>query len=173
MRKYYINTKEKECFPFDEWITKLEMRAFGWADKDHVIDYLNEYDVTVDWERSTAKVNQRMKRYAVFKRVEPYSGNFLFNILEFFMKIQSWIRRKLIILFWFIDVLLFGIGFIYLFGGKGMNEYIALGLYLFAFIYAPSLVISLLGFLTRVIFRIDAKLKDSLEANGYMREQDF
>ncbi|MDE5765711.1 MAG: hypothetical protein K2I17_00920 [Clostridia bacterium] len=173
MREFYIQTKEKECFPFDEWITKLEMRAFGWADRDHVTDYLDEYDVTIDWDRSTAYVNRRFKTYAVFKRINPYCGNFLFKLLEIIMTIQSWIRRKLIILFWFIDVILFGIGIIYLIGGAGMNVYIALGLGVLAFVYLPSIIIAVLGFLTRVVFRLDAKLKDNLEANGYMREQDF
>ena len=173
MREYFIKTKEKECFPFDEWITSLEMRAFGWADRKHRTDWLDEYAITIDWESSTAHVRQRFKIYRVFKRIEPYSGNFLFKLLEVCMAIQSWIRRKLIILFWFIDVLLFGIGILYLLGGSGMNEYIALGIWVLSFVYLPSLIIAALGFLTRKIFGIDRKLKDNLEANGYMREQDF
>ncbi len=171
--EFYVQTKQKECFPFDEWITKLEMRAFGWSDREHTVDYLNEYDVTIDWDSSKAYVNRKFKTYATFKRITPYSSNILFKILEFIMAIQSWIRRKLIILLWFIDVILFGIGLVYLINGAGMNEYIALGIGVFAFIYLPSVIIAVLGFLTRVIFRLDDKLKDNLEANGYMREQNF
>lgn len=173
MKEYFIKSKDKECFPFDEWITVLEMRAFGWADRKHRTDWLDEYDINIDWENSKANVTQRSKHYRVFKRIEPYSGNFLLKALEVIMAIQSWIRRKMIILLWFIDVLLFGIGLLYLFNGAGMNEYITLGIAVFAFIYLPSFIIAALGFLTRKIFGIDEKLKDELEANGYMREQDF
>lgn len=52
MKEYFIKSKDKECFPFDEWITSLEMRAFGWADKKHRTDWLDEYDITIDWENS-------------------------------------------------------------------------------------------------------------------------
>lgn len=149
------------------------MRAFGWADRDHVTDYLDEYDVTIDWDRSKASVSQRFKRYAVFKRISPYTSNILFKFLEVLMSIQSWIRRKLIILFWFIDAILFGIGALFLISGSGMNEYIALGLGLFAFIYLPSVITAVLGFLTRLVFRLDSKLKDDLEENGYLRDQEF
>ncbi|MDE6690345.1 MAG: hypothetical protein K2K04_00085 [Clostridia bacterium] len=173
MKEFYIQTKEKECFPFDEWITKLEMLAFGWADRDHFIDYSDEYSVTIDWEKSTANISRKFKVYAVFKRIQPYSGNFLFKLLEILMSVQSWIRRKLILLFWFIDVLLLGIGALFLFNGAGMNEYIILGLVVLAFVYLPSLIIAALGFLTRKIFRLDELLKDELEKNGYMREQNY
>lgn len=169
--EYYIKSKSKECLPFDEWITKLEMRAFGWMDCDCRVDWLDEYDITIDWDGSKAYVKQKFNVSNVFKRIEPYGGNILFKFLEFLMNVQSWIRRKLIILLWFIDAILFGIGLLYLFNGAGMNEYIAYGIAVFAFVYAPSLIILVLGFLTRKIFRLDEKLKDRLEANGYMREQ--
>ena len=149
------------------------MRAFGWADRDYFTDWLDEYDVTIDWDSSKAYVHQRFKTYAVFKRIKPYTFNPLFNLLEIIMSIQSWIRRKLIFLLFGIDLLLFGIGIFYFIGGKGMNEYIYYGLAVLAFVYLPSIAIAFLGFLTRKIFHIDEKLKDNLEANGYMREQDI
>lgn len=173
MNKFYIETKEKECYPFDTWITKLEMRAFGWTVKDDEIEYLDEYDVTIDYDRSTANIKQRFKFNAIFKRVEPYSNSGLFDFLEVIMSIFSWIRRKLIILLSILDLFFLVIGLLFVFNGAGMNEYLAIGLYLLLSIYLPSLIIAILGFTVRKILRLDKKLKDSLEENGYRREQNL
>ncbi|MDE7330020.1 MAG: hypothetical protein K2N30_02830 [Clostridia bacterium] len=173
MKKYLIQTVDKEYYPFDKWITCLEMRAFGWQCKGDKTDWYDEYFIDIDWDTGRGSVSQKFKSYTRFVRVKPYSGNVLFNMVEFLMKIQSWIRRKLIILFWAIDFLLFAIGALFLFGNGEFNEYLALGIYVFLFVYAPSLVYAVLGFLIRKIFRLESKLKDALEYNGYAREQDL
>lgn len=174
-KKFYIETKVKECLPFDTWITKLEMRAFGWKCKGDFTEYENTYDIEIDWEKETATAKRRFTNYTSFKRIKPY-GNFLLKMWEFFMKIQSWIRRKLEFLFF--GLVLIGIG-------VGVFEIVAMSdkaqgvatlmypLYVLLFIYVPSLFYALMGFLTRVIFRLDKKVKDDLDKNGYAREQDI
>lgn len=173
MGEYRIERKERDYYLFDKWITNLEMRAFGWHNQGDATEWYDEYDIEINWETGKGSVRQRFRDYTTFARIKPYSFNVLFNILEFFMNIQSWIRRKLIILLWFIDVLLFGIGIFMFLGGSGMNEYISLGVAVFAFIYGPSLVYALLGFAVRKIFSIESKLEDSLERNGYERKQNL
>lgn len=168
MAKYVIKTKYKECLPFDEWITKLEMRAFGWVYKGVDITYLDSYDVTIDWDTKTATASRRRNVDNTFKRIEPYSFNIVFATLEFMMTIQSWIRRKLI-------ALLFGLVLIGTVLGIIQQQYAIVGAAagILAFIYAPSLIYVILGFATRKIFGIDKKLLNRLERNGYAREQDI
>ena len=166
--KYHIITKKKECLPFDEWITKLEMRAFGWRYRGCKTTYFDSYTIDIDWERETATATQDRRHDNVFKRISPYSFNPLFKIAEALMSIQSWIRRKLIFLLWGLTALALIIGVI-----TGDGETIGLACAVIAFVYLPSLFYAALGFILRKIFRIDAKLAKSLERNGYAAEQDF
>lgn len=168
MAKYVIKSKYKECLPFDEWITKLEMRAFGWVYRGVDVTYFDSYDVTIDWDAGTGSATQRSRADNTFKRIEPYSYNIVFNILEILMSIQSWIRRKLIALFFGLVLIGGVIGII-------TQDYavIGAGVGIVAFIYVPSLFYVVAGFLTRKLFRLDEKLKERLEDNGYAREQEF
>ena len=83
--KYVIRTKYKECLPFDEWITKLEMRAFGWVYRGVNVEYLNYYDVEIDWDNNRATAKRGKSVDNTFKRIEPYSFNPIFKIVEFLM----------------------------------------------------------------------------------------
>lgn len=167
MAKYIIKSKYKECLPLDEWITKLEMRAFGWVYRGIDVTYFDSYDISIDWDTGKGTATQNKRVDNTFKRIEPYSYNIIFNLLEILMSIQSWIRRKLIALFFGLVLISVGIGIL-------TQDYEILGVAaaVVAFIYLPSLNYALLGFLTRKIFRLDEKLKDRLEQNGYEREQD-
>lgn len=174
-KNFYIETKKKECLPFDVWMTKLEMRAFGWKCKGDHTEYYDSYDIEIDWEHDTATAKRRFSTYTVFKRIKPY-GNFLLKLLEFFMKIQSWIRRKLEFLFFGLILIGIGIGIFEIVAMTDKSQGFATlmyPLYILLFIYVPSLVYALLGFLTRKIFRLDKKVMDDLEKNGYAREQDL
>ena len=174
-KKFYIQTKRKSCLPFDTWMTKLEMRAFGWKCKGDRIEYEDAYDVDIDWENNTATARQRFKAYTVFKRIKPY-GNLLLKMWELFMTIQSWIRRKLEALLFGLIIISLGIGLIYTFLAKQADDgkfMLLAALYMVLFIYVPSLFYALMGFLTRVVFRLDKRLKNQLEKNGYSREQDI
>ena len=81
--KHYIKTKYKECLPFDSWITKLEMRAFGWVYKGFDTEYSDYYNIYIDWDKKTASAIRDSKTSNEFKRISPYSFNAFFNILEF------------------------------------------------------------------------------------------
>ena len=169
MRNFYIKTKRKSCGPFDEWLTKLEMRAFGWKYQGIDVEYFNEFDITIDWEKETATASQRFNVYTTFKRVTPYSHNILFIILEFLMTVFSWIRRKLILFFAGIVIIGLIVGAIDLIQRQGYSEILSYCFWIVFALYVPSIVLSILGFLTRKIFFIDAKLRKRLEKNGYAR----
>ena len=174
-RKFYIQTKQKSCFPLDTWMTKLEMRAFGWKCKGDHVEYEDAYDIEIDLDNNTAKANRRFNVYTTFKRIKPY-GNFLLKMWELFMTIQSWIRLKLEFILFVLVIIALVIGLIdtFLLGGSGDGKQgFFYALYIVLFIYAPSLFYALMGFLTRVVFRLDKKLKNQLEKNGYSREQDI
>ena len=166
--KYVIKTKRKECLPLDEWITKLEMRAFGWRYKGMDTTYFDSYDVSIDWDTGTGTASQRSRTDIVFKRVEPYSYNPIFVVLEFLMSIQSWIRRKLIFLF-------FGLCAVGLIVGILSQEMTIIGavLGIAAFIYTPSIFYLALGFMLRKLLRLDDNLKKRLVKNGYAEDQDI
>ena len=173
-RKFYIQTKHKACLPFDSWITKLEMRAFGWKCKGDHIDYEDAYDVDIDWDNNTATARRRFNVYTTFKRIKPY-GNILLKIWELLMTIQSWIRRKLEALLFGLVIIGAGVGLLEIFLMKETADGYRLllyCLYILLFVYVPSLYYALMGFLTRVVFRLDKRLRNKLERNGYDSHQD-
>ena len=175
MAKLSIKSVKKEYYPFDRWITLLEMRAFGWTYKGDKTDYYNTYDIYINWDNETATLNQRSKTYTIFKRIEPYSYNIIFKFFEGLMSIQSWIRRKLIFLLWGLCAFAVIISLFLFFASKELTTLYILPCVLFiaAYIYLPSLFYALFGYLTRKIFRLDKKLKNRLEKNGYDREQNL
>ncbi len=166
-RRYYIETKKKDYLPFDGWITKLEMVAFGWVYKGYKSQGTGVYDVNINWESESVSVSERFNGWTEFKRVRPYTKSLFFKFLELCMSVTSWIRRKLILLLWVATALSLGLGLLELIATQQMNSTLGTGIVLLAFVYAPSLFLSLAGFLYRKIFRLDKKLKNSLEANGY------
>lgn len=164
---YKIKTKYVDCAVFDTWITKLEMSAFGWRHRGSETIYSDTYDLTIDYDNNTATMSRRFTTYTLFKRVTPYTFNVFYVILETLMRIFSWIRRKLIYLFAGLTIILLVIGVL------GSSECLIGAAVIVAFIYGPSLFFALLGFVFRKALAIERKLEDSLEKNGYAREQDF
>ena len=174
-KKFYIQTKTKDCFPFDSWMTKLEMRAFGWRDKGYDSDF-EGYDIDIDWDNNKAHVSQRFKIYHVFKRIKPYSRNFFFKIMELSMSIMSWIRRKLIMLLMGLFIIAVAISLLEIALGVANNDtYTALGIatLFIGIIYVPSLLMAFCAFIFRKITNQDEKLKSRLAENGYAEEQEF
>lgn len=175
MREYEIQTKERKYtfFPFrvDEKLTIKEMRSFGWVDRGERTYYFDPY-LEIDWDRSTATVKQDSEHYQVFKRIKPYTYNPVFIILEKIMLINSWIRKKLMLLFFCFTPLSLILGLIQIFSIGDPT-----GLLLFAttlaIIYIPTWIMCLTGKIARKVLRIEEKLKDNLERNGYAREQDI
>ncbi len=177
-KKYYIETKERKCIGFDTLLTKLEMRAFGWRDKGFDSEFDGyDIDLEIDWDNDkvSGSANSRFIVYNVFKRVKPYSRSFLFKLMEVFMNIFSWIRRMLIGLLMGMVIILFGIGAISLLLGSASygSEGFYYGAIILLIIYMPSIVITILGFLFRVVTRQESKLKKQLKQNGYDEDQKF
>ena len=173
MSKYYIITKRKDYFPFDGWMTKLEMSAFGWKYEGHGVEYFNEYNLDIDWEAGKGTITQKSRVFTVFKRIRPYTHNIFFIILEFLMSIQSWIRRKLIFLLWFLTLFALVVSVIYWVTTGIAIEMLGISIGIIAFTYMPSLFYAILGFLMRKIFFIDKKLEKNLVKNGYSINQNI
>ena len=173
-KKFYIQTYEKSCMPFDSFMTKWEMRAFGWRDKGYKSEF-EGYDITVNWETKTAYQTSRYSTWHVFKRVKPYSRNIIFKFLEALMTFFSWIRRKLIPLLLGLVIICLGIAGISALVGSFdyAKQVFVIALGVLAFIYLPSIVLSILGFLFRVLTGQERKLKKRLAENGYEEEQKF
>ena len=168
MREYTIKTKTVDITPFDGWMTKLEMRAFGWVDKGYDTTWYDSYDIDVDLDNNKATATRRSSTYHVFKRINPYSHNLIFMLLELIMSITAWIRRKLVYIFAGMTVLVVLISLI-----TGDYSGLMIAGEIVFLIYVPSLFLALFGYLTRLIFRLDKKLGDALEKNGYSREQNI
>lgn len=152
--EYYIKTKNKTWFPFDGWLTRLEMRAFGWTYEGSKTEYLNSYSISYDESRDKVTARQNSKHYQIFERISPYTFNPIFIFLEFLMSIFSWIRRKLIYLLFVLAIFGLVLGLV-----QNNQELIKGGIGILAFIYGPSIVLLVLGFLMRIIFRMDSRLK--------------
>ncbi len=170
-REYYIQTKRKDYMLFDEWITKLEMRCFGWVYKGWKSEDAGYYNVDINWDEGTATATRAFHSWIEFKRIKPYSYNFFFKLLELCMSITSWIRRKLIYLLWFITAAALVIGIIQTVAEGRMAESLVVGLVIMTMVYGPSLMLCLCGWGFRKIFKIDKKLRYNLEKNGYDPDQ--
>ena len=171
-REYFIETKTKDLYLFDEWITKLEMRSFGWHYKGlDTFYYDGYYDVSYNEYDNTVSVKNKREVYLTFKRIKPYSKKLFFKFLEMLMSIQSWIRRKLILWLWVLTALLLGLGVIELVSTGNFSQNLGFGIIIPIMVYTPSLFYCLLGWLYRKICRVDERLKDDLEKYGYKRDQ--
>ena len=168
-RRYVVQTKKKTYFALDKWMTALEMKAFGWHYKGSKTEDAGYYNVTVDYDRGTATARRAFYTYVEFRRDKPYSRNFFFGLLEFFMNVLSWIRRFLIIPIWVLSIILIVAGFFGASGEKimGMDTCLFAGILTLVCTYLPSLIFCLLGWGFRKIFRIDEKHRADLIANGY------
>ena len=171
MKTYKIETKEKKWFPLDGWATKLEMKAFGWHYQGEKIEYYDKYKGTIDYEAKEIRIEQESDLKYTFLRVKPYTGNILFNLLEVFMNVHSWIRRKLIYLLWFLTAAALVFGAIETVQNGALSEALYYALLIIAIVYAPTIFYSLLAVIYRFVFRIDARLKKSLRKNGYRAKQ--
>ena len=173
MREYIIETKTKDYtyLPFDEKLTALEMKSFGWVDKGDKWVYYDSYDVDIDLDRNTATVTQQNSHFRVFHRIKPYSYNLIFNILEKIMNINSWLRKKIMVFLFVLTPIAGIVGVINLLAG-GDLEMLFLFFGMLAITYLPTLTICLIGAIARKTLRIEEKLKHRLEKNGYAREQN-
>lgn len=170
-KEYFIETKEIRYLPFDAWMSKIEMSAFGWTHKGWHSEETDTYDVDIDWSKKEAAVSQRYENSIIFKRIKPYTSNILFKLTEFMMRIHSCIRRTLFYLLWFLCALGIVIGVISSLSYGYVTKELSLGLTMLAIIYLPSIFYSILGFVLRLLFGIDRKLKRSLRRNGYDENQ--
>lgn len=169
----------------DNWLLKLEKKAFGW----NFVSSWTEKD-TEHYYDSNGKPSTRTNytEKFEFRRKSPYSHNFFFCLTEFFSNIFSFIRR--IIAMIIVPLLVLGLilGLVTLIacqGADGLSQqtFIITGSIAVAYVglmVIPSLLLAGLGFLWRKIFRIDEKLMNALAERGldpdlthcYMRGDD-
>lgn len=108
-----------------------------------------------------------------FRRVEPYGHNILFKLAELFSKIFSSIRRLILVIFYpIIIIIVFGIiiGLIlkeHMLLDNGLSLLKTLAFVYFGGLVGPTVFFAVIGLIIRKIFRVDEKLMDELDANGY------
>ena len=163
-QRYIFKTKRKSYFFFDKWMTSLEMRAFGWRPK-------KQTQQTADGKETAPK--PKVFTFLEFRRVSPYTNSYFFAFVEALMYFVSWFRRTFIFLNWLAAIILIVCGILGAGGGLvlGMDVCLFIGLALLLLSYVPSALLCLFGWAYRKIFKVEEKLKDNLEKNGYEREQ--
>lgn len=167
-KKYRIHTKQVRGVLFDKWLLKLEKKAFGWnyyglETEDN--PYLDKQDLSV---------RHKYVDWLEFRRITPYSSNPLFVLLEFLSNLWGTIRKIVVSIGGPLLIILLVLSLIMM-GACDDTQTAQLGLEVckyFVIIYAagillPSVIFMLAGLLTRKLFRIDEKLKQSLRDNGY------
>lgn len=172
-KRYRIHTKNVRGVLFDKWLLKLEKKAFGW----NYYGFETIDDLSLDVGEHNVSIKHNLVDWLEFRRITPYSSNVLFVIFEMLSNIWSAIRRIIVSIGGplLIAVLVFSL---ILLGACNETETANLGFEICKYsviIYAtcillPSLLLMLLGFITRKLFRIEDKLRRSLRANGYSDE---
>ncbi|MCD8041030.1 MAG: hypothetical protein LUF82_05890 [Clostridia bacterium] len=158
---YSISTRDIPKHLWDGWLIKMQMKAFGWV---YMGGYKEtEIGITEDWKAKTT-----VTRYLCFRRFSPYTNNLLFcfaevlsNIIMIIRAIISWLFVPACILL--ILVIIFGD----IFGETFGPILIACIILAPIIILALSFLIILVGSVLRNGFRLEERLLDDLEENGY------
>ena len=156
-RKVYNGMEEIPCDYLGDWLTKLERRAFGWEISDRWENYEDEeVNLTFDYEKRKGRISRskRSEHYMVFNRDYPYTSNIIFNIFDTLSKFISSIRRPLLPVFAGISFMAGIVGLFEFFGNGQFSPTWGIVLIFWVAFITPSLVLALLGWGTRKIFRI-------------------
>ncbi len=155
-KRVYTSTDEIRCTYFDDWLTKLERRAFGWEVSESTEYGDDQVDMEFDYDTGKGRISRKktFQHYMHFTRDYPYSSNIFFNLFDWLSRVISSIRRGLV------QVIL-GISFMAGIAGvidSLMNGKISIILVIVLIVnfclFVPSLILALLGFATRKIFHI-------------------
>lgn len=167
-----VSIKYRQYYGFFHPIMTMEYKAFGYRKGENDIDEIDDgYLTTIkeDWPghySSKTEEQSHIVKYARFKRHVEYVTNPLFWILEFFMQVVSFIRvylGKFIIL---------ACGILYILGWIHNDLYRFL-LYTIITIYVASFAIPILGFITRMVFKLDAATDEICEENGWKKWSEY
>lgn len=173
-RRYYTTTIYKSCPKWDRWFTKLERRCFGWFYEGITTEASNQYNVEINWETGRGSASRIFYEWITFKRISPYTDNFLFKLCEALMSFISWIRRTVVGLVGPLIIPVFLIGGVLFGGGLGENQMDTLVVPVISGmigaivgLYAASAIVAIIGLSIKKLFRIEARLARSLRRNGY------
>lgn len=173
-KRYYTKTIYRSCPKWDRWFTKLERRCFGWFYEGITTEASDEYKVEINWDTGRGSARRIFYEWITFKRITPYTDNFLFKLFEKLMSLVSWLRRTIVGLIAPFLFPVFLIGGVLFGGGMGtdMRETILIpvlsGMIGVIFgLYVVSAIVALIGLALKKIFFIEERLARSLRDNGY------
>lgn len=154
-------------YTYANWLLKLEYSLFGYVYAGNEINEIDDgYSGSVsDSGHVTIRHNSHIVKYAYFCRPKAYPKNFLFTLTAFFSRIFSQLRVWAISALPVVAVIC---GLIFLAGtDTGLQVLTGVGI-AYAVIVFGSILIALLGFLWRKVFRLDDKCDQLMEEAGYV-----
>ncbi len=166
-KKYYEDEVQCRCGKWGGQLIKFEKKCFGWR----FLGYEKQSEITgVD---DHGNIKRSIFKNLYFKRVSPYTNNFLFKLTELLDKIISFVRRILVNLFPLAFIACLAVT---LLGGGGDADKIAPKMWmLLAGVYggliAATLLFGLLGFIWKKIFKIEENLETAMTEAGYEYEE--
>ena len=184
MRKFAYEFKKVRGILFDKWLVRLEKAAFGWQYCSTTEDYTGvdnvEQHINLSSDGSVSGTETRspiFEKNLNFRRVKPYTDNFIFKLLELLSNIVSALRRFAVAILG--PIVIFFVAFFILSmtacndpsAKTSLIEWLQITAIVYGGgLFAPSFFLALLGFAFRKVFNIDEKLKQALEQNGYEYE---
>lgn len=157
-KKYYTSYIGIRGSSWGAPLLRLERAAFGWHYQGNV------YHDDFDGFDSNLNVKHKIYKNYYFCRHKPYSANPLFVISEMLMKIVSFIRR--IIMPILPIVIVVGV-ILAIFVGEALKMFAIVAGSIYGGVIGATLLFAFLGWLWRTAFRIDKKVAEDMEANGY------
>ena len=154
-------------YNYANWILKLEYSLFGYVYAGNEINEIDDgYSGTVsDSGTVTIRHKSHIVKYAYFARPKCYPSNFLFGLTAFISRILSQIR--VITISATPGIVIAAVLLAWLAGETGQQVAIGLGIGYVSTIVA-SILVALLGFLWRKVFRLDEKCDQMMEEAGYV-----
>lgn len=163
MARYKVECETLRGVLGDKWLMKLEKKAFGWHYWS--METETEYGYEISSDGRSGHETKKLIKWLEFRRLSPYTKNFLFRLTEMFGKLFSFLRR-LFISFGFplLGIALLAALFLSGFGDgelQGMAFTVAAGIAIgYAICIGGTVAFSLLAVLWRKLFRIDETLKE-------------
>lgn len=149
-------------------IIKFERRMFGWHYEGKQRDTIDQgYEATV-YDSGHVSVRHKVKiiKTVWFSRPKVWPKNVLFVITEILSKIFSFFRR-IVVSFFPVPII---IGIILLASGAGedaFKTFLLIVLPIYGGLIFGSIILALLGFLWRKVFKLEDKCDQILLDNGY------
>ena len=163
----YLSCSYRRYYGFCHPLMTMEYRCFGYRKGENESEEVDDgYSGTAtdhgDSIHYTIQHDSHIVKYACFKRHAEYAQNPLFWLFELLMKIISVLRVT------FAKFLILGYIVLAILGWheSPVGQYVLYGTIA---LYAASIVIPILGFIIRKIFRLDQETDDICMENGWKR----